>query len=94
MVGVLDRLGAKSQVERERDPRDRRRVLVRLTETGRTVLSAAPSLLQDRLSAGLRSLPAAERSHEEVAAEAAEPGEAAPEEGGEEAAPKDESSPA
>jgi large subunit ribosomal protein L25 len=39
------------------------------------------------------SLPAAERSHEEVAAEEAEPGEAAPEEGAEEAAaPKEEAS--
>jgi len=46
--GVLDRLEARGFVHRERSARDRRSVVVRVTERGSQVLRASPSLLQDR----------------------------------------------
>lgn len=56
-VGILDRLEHKGWVHRERSERDRRIVLVHITPAGESCLAAAPSLLQDRLAAGLRALP-------------------------------------
>ena len=56
-VGILDRLEHKGWVQRERSDRDRRIVLVHITASGESFLAAAPSLLQDRLAAGLKALP-------------------------------------
>lgn len=56
-VGILDRLEQKGWVLRERSERDRRIVLVCSTSAGEAFLAEAPSLLQDRLAAGLHALP-------------------------------------
>jgi len=56
-VGILDRLETKGWILRERSTADRRYVLVHITAAGETFLAGAPSLLQDRLAAGLRALP-------------------------------------
>lgn len=60
--GVIDRLEKKELVIRERDTTDRRKVFVRLTDSGRELTKAAPSLLQERLSDSLRSLPKLEQA--------------------------------
>jgi DNA-binding MarR family transcriptional regulator len=48
VVGILDRLGAKGLVVRERGTEDRRIVNVTLSEKGRGVAGSAPSPLQER----------------------------------------------
>jgi len=58
MTNRIDRLAAASLVQREPDPRDRRGVLVTLTEQGRAVVDAALTDLLNReqaLLAGLRA---------------------------------------
>jgi DNA-binding MarR family transcriptional regulator len=60
-VGILDRLEQKSWILRERSKRDRRIVQVHITKQGEQFLSTAPSLLQDRLAAGLKALPEKEQ---------------------------------
>lgn len=61
VVGIVDRLAEKGLVTRERGQRDRRQVLVALTEAGLRLVERAPSPLQETLSAGLRELPALEQ---------------------------------
>ncbi len=56
-VGILDRLEQKGWVQRERSTRDRRIVLVYITEAGEMALENSPSLLQGRLARGLASMP-------------------------------------
>ena len=56
MTNRIDRLAARGLVERSPDPRDRRGVLVRLTESGRATVDGALTELLDRereLLAGL-----------------------------------------
>lgn len=57
VVGILDRLETKGWILRERSTRDRRVVLVHITDTGRDLVSQAPSTLRDRLAHGLAELP-------------------------------------
>ena len=57
VVGILDRLGAKGLIERERSTTDRRVVLIHITDAGRTLVATVPSLLQNRLAEGLSELP-------------------------------------
>src|ERR1700678_2711033 len=61
MTNRIDRLAESGLVFREPDPRDRRGVLVTLSERGREVVAAAFTDLLDREQALLASLPAAER---------------------------------
>ncbi|MBC8423290.1 MarR family transcriptional regulator [bacterium] len=61
VVGILDRLEAKIWIARERSTKDRRVVLVYITDEGRDLLSRAPSPLQDRLAQGLSVLPEKEQ---------------------------------
>ena len=57
VVGILDRLQAKSLVRRERSATDRRVVHVWLTDAGRELIARAPSPLQDRLAESMDKLP-------------------------------------
>jgi DNA-binding MarR family transcriptional regulator len=57
MTNRVDRLAARGLVERLPDPRDRRGVLVRLTDTGRTTVDGALSRLLDHERALLAALP-------------------------------------
>jgi len=56
VVGILDRLEAKGWITRERSTKDRRMVLVYITDDGRDLLARAPSPLQERLQSGLDGL--------------------------------------
>ncbi len=62
IVGILDRLERHGLVERHRDDEDRRVVNVSATELGRTLVAAAPSVLQENLANGLASLPEQEQA--------------------------------
>ena len=66
VVGILDRLEAKKLILRQRSTKDRRLVLVELTEAGRRHIVDAPSPLQDRLTEALATLPEVEQ--QEIAA--------------------------
>jgi DNA-binding MarR family transcriptional regulator len=61
MTNRIDRLAEAGLVRREPDPRDRRSVLVMLTEPGKTVVDAAFTDLLDREQALLAGLPADQR---------------------------------
>lgn len=54
--GILDRLERRGLARRERSERDRRSVVVRVTEKGETILRESPSLLQDRFREELARL--------------------------------------
>jgi DNA-binding MarR family transcriptional regulator len=56
VLGIVDRLEEKGLLCRERSRQDRRKVLIELTEEGRSLLDRTPSLLQDRLSHSLNLL--------------------------------------
>lgn len=60
--GIVDRLEAKGLVRRERSRHDRRRVLLHVTEEGRTAALAASSLMQPDLAGALRELPELEQA--------------------------------
>jgi DNA-binding MarR family transcriptional regulator len=53
VTGILDRLARRGLVERARSGQDRRSVTITITRSGKEVLAAAPSLLQDRFRAEL-----------------------------------------
>jgi DNA-binding MarR family transcriptional regulator len=59
--GVLDRLEGRGLVRRERSDRDRRSVIVTVTEKGEKLLRESPSLLQDRFREELSRLEGWER---------------------------------
>jgi DNA-binding MarR family transcriptional regulator len=59
--GVLDRLERRGLVHRERSDRDRRSVVVTITEKGDKMLRDSPSLLQDRFREELSRLEGWER---------------------------------
>jgi DNA-binding MarR family transcriptional regulator len=59
--GVLDRLEGRGLVRRERSERDRRSVIVTVTEKGEKLLRESPSLLQDRFREELSRLEGWER---------------------------------
>jgi DNA-binding MarR family transcriptional regulator len=61
MTNRVDRLAARGLVERLPDPRDRRGVLVRLTDSGRSTIDGALSGLLDRERALLAALPPADQ---------------------------------
>lgn len=61
VVGIVDRLEEKALVSRQRSSRDRRQVLISLTESGLQLAASAPSPLQQTLAAGLKQLPEAEQ---------------------------------
>lgn len=59
--GIVDRLELKGLLTRQRSSKDRRKVLLHLTEAGRQVSRKTPSLLQDKLSNALQILPELEQ---------------------------------
>lgn len=62
VVGILDRLEKHGLVERHRDQGDRRVVNVSATASGRKLVAAAPSALQENLADGLAQLPEQEQA--------------------------------
>ena len=60
VVGILDRLEAKELIVRERSTKDRRIVLLYITDKGRKLVATVPSPLQNRLAEGLSGLTEAE----------------------------------
>jgi DNA-binding MarR family transcriptional regulator len=58
---VVQRLAAAGLLARSRSSRDRRRTDLRLTARGRSLVSSAPPLLQERLIEAVRQLPPARR---------------------------------
>ena len=62
ITGIVDRLEAKGYLRRDRSTVDRRKVVLRITDTGRKVARLAPALLQDRLANSLRQLPETEQA--------------------------------
>lgn len=61
ITGVVDRLEERGLVTRSRDSRDRRRVVVDLTEAGLRVVASSPPPLHERFMLRLAELPPAER---------------------------------
>jgi DNA-binding MarR family transcriptional regulator len=57
VTGILDRLERKSMILRERDIRDRRKVMVSPTSEAERVMADAPPLLQEHFTGGFRELP-------------------------------------
>jgi DNA-binding MarR family transcriptional regulator len=57
VVGIVDRLESKRLLKRKRSSRDRRKVLVVTTETGRRLAEEAPTLLQHALAEKFKKLP-------------------------------------
>jgi DNA-binding MarR family transcriptional regulator len=62
VTGIVDRLVAKDLVLRTRSTEDRRKVVLTITDAGRDVIKASPTLLQDRFSERLRELPELEQA--------------------------------
>lgn len=48
ITNIVDRLVALDLVTRQRNARDKRQILLRATDTGRSLLESAPDLLQNR----------------------------------------------
>jgi len=59
--GIVDRLEYKGFVVRERKDKDRRKVLITATDTGKNVSKQAPLPLQDRLAQTVARLPELEQ---------------------------------
>lgn len=57
VTGILDRLERRGLIRRERTARDKRQVVVCLTEAGRTLLDNSPPPLQERFTRRLAELP-------------------------------------
>jgi DNA-binding MarR family transcriptional regulator len=69
VTGILDRLSARGLISRERSEEDRRRVIVRLTDEGTTVVRTAPSPLHERFGAALGRLSEQEKARIDVVLE-------------------------
>lgn len=54
--GIIDRLEAKQFLTRNRSAKDRRKVCLEISSSGKKIVLQAPSLLQDKLSASLSEL--------------------------------------
>lgn len=58
VTGILDRLERRGLIKRERTARDKRQVVVCLTNEGRSLLDNSPPPLQERFTRRLTGLPA------------------------------------
>ncbi len=61
VVGIIDRLEDRALVQRSRDPVDRRRIQLTITEAGRNLLDAGPRSLQAALITRFERLPEADQ---------------------------------
>lgn len=57
VTGILDRLERRALIRRERTARDKRQVVVRLTDEGRSLLANSPPPLQERFTRRLTEMP-------------------------------------
>ena len=62
VTGILERLEKRGLLARNKSPRDKRRVLIMLTEKGKEVINNAPPLLQEAFVKELDSLQAWEQT--------------------------------
>lgn len=62
VIGILDRLEEKALITRTRDTRDRRNIILAVTEKGKEILSRSPSPLQALLYQRLQKLPIHEQT--------------------------------
>lgn len=62
VVGIVDRLERTHLVCRERSVKDRRKVRITLTESGKELLARSPSALHDTLAAAIANLSELERA--------------------------------
>jgi DNA-binding MarR family transcriptional regulator len=62
LVGIMDRLEAKGLIKRERDAEDRRKIWIRVTEAGQTLVAKTPFPLQYSLDRALKQLSSKERT--------------------------------
>ncbi|MGF1463212.1 MAG: MarR family winged helix-turn-helix transcriptional regulator [Maricaulaceae bacterium] len=62
VTALLDKLAARGFVERQRDPKDKRKVLVSITGEGLRVLADAPDMLQARFTRRFTALEPWEKS--------------------------------
>jgi DNA-binding MarR family transcriptional regulator len=62
ITNIVDRLEASDLVTRRRSGRDKRQIILHVTDGGRAILERAPGLLQTRFSEGYSVLPAWERA--------------------------------
>lgn len=62
ITGILNRLEARGVVERQRDPTDKRRVVVHLTEAGQRLLDDAPDSPHEQFSSRLVALDEGEQA--------------------------------
>lgn len=63
VTGILDRLESRGLIIRVRDQKDRRKIRINLSESGRAVLSNAPMPLQESFRNNLLCLPLSEQKH-------------------------------
>lgn len=47
VTGILERMEKRGLLERQRSHRDKRRIMVRITDTGQNILEEAPPLMQE-----------------------------------------------
>ena len=57
VTGIIDRLEQKGFVQRIRSSKDRRKISIELTDSGRRLISYAPPPIQLKLHDGLKQLP-------------------------------------
>lgn len=57
VTGILDRIESRGLITRHREPPDKRKVTVTLTDTGRAMVDAAPEPLQDSFVRQFRGMP-------------------------------------
>ncbi len=62
ITNIVDRLEASALVTRQRSGRDKRQIILHVTDGGRAILESAPGLLQTRFSEGYSVLPVWERA--------------------------------
>ncbi|MET1754832.1 MarR family transcriptional regulator [Novosphingobium sp. RD2P27] len=62
ITNIVDRLEAAALVTRQRSIRDKRQIILQVTDAGRATIDKAPDLLQTRFSEGYEALPGWERA--------------------------------